>query len=190
MPDPTDFIELSDFWTSISRRDDYPPGFGKWMLATEDPQRLYQILREKIIAGALKETGSLKTKSEPPGDGKPGAVYIYTAPYNDQERVLKVADELRQLNGAHNFRLTGPLLYKSDLHNTWAETIARPGDGYFELLKRNWLYRYEDGKLIVNAVIQSLHQALEDPPENADPEFLIIRSLLPGELFAGINNSD
>jgi hypothetical protein len=38
----------------------------------------------------------------------------------------------------------------------------------------------------VNAAIQALHQALENPPENADPEFLIIRSLLPEELFADV----
>ncbi len=78
-----------------------------------------------------------------------------------------------------------PLIFTSDLHNTWKETRSRPGDGYHELLHKNyWLYRYQDGKLIVNAVIQALHQALENPPENADPEFLIIRSLLPEEVFA------
>ena len=36
----------------------------------------------------------------------------------------------------------------------------------------------------MNAVIQALHQALEGPPENADKEFLIIRSTLLIELFA------
>jgi hypothetical protein len=60
-------------------------------------------------------------------------------------------------------------------------------DGYYELLhKNNWIYRYEKEVLVVNAAIQALHQALENPPENADPEFLIIRSLLPEELFADV----
>jgi len=39
--------------------------------------------------------------------------------------------------------------------------------------------------LVVNGVIQALHKAMEDPPENADTEFLIIRSMLPEEVFAG-----
>jgi hypothetical protein len=58
-------------------------------------------------------------------------------------------------------------------------------DGYYELLQeQNWIYRYEGGVLIVNDAIQALHQALEDPPENADPEFAIIRSMLPGVVFS------
>jgi hypothetical protein len=82
--------------------------------------------------------------------------------------------------------LVRPLIFTTDLHNTWKETLSRPGDGYFELLhKYNWIYKYQDGKLVVNAAIQALHQVMEEPPENADEEFLIIRSLLPGELFEG-----
>jgi len=30
--------------------------------------------------------------------------------------------------------------------------------------------------------------ALENPPENADAEFIIIRTMLPEELFAGFEN--
>ena len=61
----------------------------------------------------------------------------------------------------------------------------RTGDGYHELLKeKNWIYKYQDGDLVINAAIQALHQAMENPPENVDPEFLIIRSMLPEEVFA------
>jgi hypothetical protein len=82
--------------------------------------------------------------------------------------------------------LAGQLTFKTDLHNTWGETLSRPGEGYHELLKEKyWIYKYENGKLVVNAAIQALHKAMENPPENADPEFAIIRSTLPGELFAG-----
>ncbi|MCJ7735038.1 MAG: hypothetical protein MUP11_10870 [Anaerolineales bacterium] len=181
--DPSAFTELSDFWLSITRKDFPNRGFGKWMLFTEGPLQLYQLLRDQLLVGALRDAFSIKTKAEPPEDR--GAVYVHTAPYTDREKVLRLAEELLELDRVHQFQLTGPLLFKTDLHNTWAETISRPGDGYHELLKRNWLYRYEDGKLMVNAVIQALHQSLEDPPENADPAFLLIRSLLPRELFAG-----
>jgi hypothetical protein len=188
MPDTNQspFSELSDYWLSITRKD-YPfRGFGKWILSAEEPHRLYQILREMLLAGALPAAYSMKTKAEPAQGAKAGDVYIHTAPYTDQERVLQLAEELRELDGKHQFNLTGPLLFKTDLHNTWEFTISRPGDGYHELLQeQNWLYKYQDGKLIVNAAIQALHQALEDPPLNADQEFLIIRSLLPEELFAG-----
>lgn len=34
------------------------------------------------------------------------------------------------------------------------------------------------GALGVNAAIQALPQAMEEPPGNSDPEFAIIRSLL------------
>ena len=185
MPDPSDFSELSDFWLSITRVEHPSRGFGKWMLHTRDPHGLFQILRGELLSGSLEDASSIKTTAESAKGAKAGAVYLYCAPYTDQELVLRLADELRELDRKHQFQLTGPLLYKTDLHNTWAETLARPGDGYYELLKRNWLYRYQGGKLIVNPVIQALHQALEDPPDNADPEFLIIRSLLERELFAG-----
>ena len=39
--------------------------------------------------------------------------------------------------------------------------------------------------MVVNAAIEALHNALENPPEDIDQEFAIIRSLLPEELFAG-----
>jgi len=187
MPDTNQspFIELSDYWLSITRRE-YPiQGFGKWILPTEEPHRLYQILKEGLLAGALKDASSMKTKTEPPQGADAGAVYIHTAPYTDQEKLLRLAEELGELDGVHQFRLARPLIFTTDLHNTWKETLSRPGDGYYELLhKNNWLYRYQGGVLVVNAAILALHQALEDPPENADPEFLIIRSMLPDELFA------
>jgi len=159
-------------------------GYGKWMLHTGEPHRLYQILREELLDGKLENACSLKTLAEPPKGGKAGAVYLYSTPYTDQEKLLQLADEMRAMDGVLDFQLTGPLIFKTDLHNTWCETLSRPGDGYHELLKRNWLYKYHDGKLVVNAAIQALHQAMENPPENADPAFLIIRSMLPSEVFA------
>ncbi len=79
----------------------------------------------------------------------------------------------------------GPLLFKTDLHNTWWRNVSRPGDGYHELLEQqNWIYKYQGGKLVVNPVIAAIHRALEDPPADADQEFQIIRSMLPEELFA------
>ncbi len=179
------FIELEDYWLSITRQDFPKRGFGKWSLFTEQPQRLYRILEEVLKSGALKDAYSMKTRTEPGEGAKAGRVYVYSAPYTDQEKLLRLAEELRELDGIHQLGLVRPLIFTSDLHNTWKETLSRPGDGYHELLhKNNWLYRYQDDKLIVNAVIQALHQALENPPENADPEFLIIRSLLPEEVFA------
>ena len=135
-------------------------------------------------SGALADAYSMKTRTEPrEGVEK---VYVYTAPYPDQEKTFRLAKELQELGGSHNFQLVRPMIFTTDLHNTWKETLARPGDGYYELLKKNnWIYKYTDNKLVANAVIQALHQALEEPPENADPAFLLIRSLLPGELFAG-----
>ncbi len=180
------FSELSEYWLSVTRKDHYARGFGKWMLFTGEPHRLYQILREELLAGALREASSLKTKAKPPQGATAGEVYVFAGPYTDQESVLRVAEELREMNGVHQFRLVRPLTFKTDLHNTWCETLSRPGDGYYELLhEQNWLYKYQDGKLVINAVIQALHQVLEEPPENADPEFAIIRSMLPDELFAG-----
>ena len=189
MPDSNQspFSELSDYWLSITRKE-YPlRGFGKWMLFTEEPHRLYQILRELLLAGALPAAYSMKTKAEPlPQGAGTGDVYVHSAPYTDQELVLQLAEELRELDGVHGFQLVGPLTFKTDLHNTWGGTLSRPGDGYHELLhEKDWLYSYEGGVLVVNAAILALHQALEDPPENADPEFLIIRSMLSEELFAG-----
>ena len=177
------FIEKSDYWTSLTRRGDYPRGMGKWMLHTNQPHRLFRILKEELLAGKLLEAYSLKTKTEEPPER--GAVYLHTGPYTDRERVTHLAEELHKMNKDHDFQLTSPLIYKTDLHNTWCESLARPGDRYHTLLKRNWLYQYSDGKLITNAAIQALHRAMEDPPENADKEFLIIRSMLPVELFAG-----
>ena len=177
------FIELSDYWLSITRQDHPARGFGKWSLFSEEPHRLYRILEELLKSGALADVYSMKTRTEPRGGVE--KVYVYSAPYTDQEKLLRLAEELRELDGVHQFQLARPLIFTTDLHNTWKEKLARPGDGYYELLhKNNWIYRYEGGVLVVNAPIQALHQALENPPENADPEFLIIRSLLPEELFA------
>jgi len=93
---------------------------------------------------------------------------------------------LRALNEKFNFDLIGPLLFKTNLHNTWWRNVSAPRDGYHELLeKQNWIYEYQGGKLVVNAVIEALHRALEDPPKDVDQEFSIIRSMLPDELFAG-----
>jgi len=180
------FIELEDYWLSITRKD-YPfRGFGKWSLFSEEPHRLFRILEDLLKSGALGDAYSMKTKSEPAEGTKAGKVYLYSAPYTDQEKLLRLAEELHELDGVHQFQLVRPLIFTTDLHNTWKETLSRPGDGYFELLhKYNWIYKYQDGKLIVNAAIQALHQAMEDPPENVDTEFAIIRSMLPGELFAG-----
>jgi len=187
MPDTNSpFTELEDYWLSITRKN-YPfRGFGKWMLYTEEPHRLYRILENLIKSGALGDAYSIKTKTEPTEGAKAGEVYIHTASYTDQEKLLRLAEELRELDGVHQFRLVGPLLFKTDLHNTWCETLSLPGDDYHELLKKqNWIYKYENGKLVVNGVIQALHQAMENPPENADPEFAIIRTMLPEEVFAG-----
>lgn len=180
------FIELSDYWLSITRKD-YPfRGFGKWSLFSEEPHRLYRILEDLLKSRALGDAYSMKTRSESAEGAKAGKVYLYSAPYTDQEKLLRLAEELRELDGVHGFQLVRPLIFTTDLHNTWKETLSRPVDGYFELLhKYNWIYKYQDGKLVVNAAIQALHQAMEDPPENVDPEFAIIRSTLPGELFAG-----
>jgi hypothetical protein len=179
----SDFIEQADYWTSLTRQDSYPRGMGKWMLHTDEPHRLYRILQEQLLAGRLTEAYSIKTKTEAPLKG--GAVYLHTGPYTDQGRITRLAEELRGLDRVHEFRLTGLLLFKTDLHNTWCETLAHPEDRYYALLKRNWLYQFSAGTLVVNAAIQALHRAMEEPPENADKEFLIIRSMLPVEVFAG-----
>jgi len=180
------FIEKEEHWLSITRRGSDSRGTGKWMLHTAEPHRLYHILSRSLREGRLPSASGLKTKAKE--SPEKGAVYVYTGPYTDQDCVLNLAEEIRAIHDVHDLRLTGPLLYKTDLHNTWCETLARPGDKYYQLLKRNWLYRYKGGKLVVNAVIQALHRALENPPENADPEFLIIRSMLPDHLFASLNH--
>ena len=118
------FIELSDYWLSITQKEHPLRGYGKWMLPTKEPHRLYGILREAMKNGALVEAYSVKTKVEPPKDR--GAVYVHTAPYTDQDKITRVADELVKLDEAHKFQLTGPLLFKTDLHNTWFETRSQP----------------------------------------------------------------
>jgi len=183
MTSTSPFLEQTDYWTSITRRSEYPRGMGKWMLHTNDPLRLYGILRNEMLARKLEEAFSIKTKTEAPLER--GAVYTHTGPYTDQKQILRLAEELQALHGVHDFNLSGPLIFKTDLHNTWCESLARPGDRYHTLLKGNWLYKYSAGKLVVNAVIYALHRTLENPPENADKEFLVIRSMLPQELFAG-----
>jgi hypothetical protein len=157
---------------------------GKWSLFTREPHQLYKALKELMISGVLQEASSIKTKREPTREV--ARVYLHSSPYTDQDKILRLVDEIRALDASHDFQLERPLIYTTDLHNTWKETLARPGDGYHKFLKKhNWIYRYQGGKLMVQPVIQALHQALEDPPENADPEFLLIRSLLPEILFAG-----
>jgi hypothetical protein len=179
-----DFIELSEYWISITRKDYPSQGLGKWSLFTRQPQQLYQNLRELMISGALLDACSLKTKSEP--DREVARVYLYSGPYTDQEKLLRLAQEIRDLDQSHDFQLERPLIFTTDLHNTWKETLSRPGDGYHELIKKiNWIYKYQGGELIVQPAIQALHQALENPLPQADPEFLLIRSLLPENMFAG-----
>jgi hypothetical protein len=177
------FIELSDHWLSITRKEHPLRGYGKWSLFTNDPHNLYGKLADLLKSGALSNAYSMKTRAD--HHGKQGKVYVYCAPYTDQKKILRLAQEICELDAIHQVHLNHPLIFTTDLHNTWKETLSRPGDGYHELLHQyNWIYRYEDGKLMVNAVIQALHQALENPPENADAEFLIIRSMLPEEVFA------
>lgn len=183
MSEKSEFIEHKDTWLSCSRRGVDPRGAGKWMLHTDQPHELYALLKEQLLAGKLQEAFSIKTRTEIPASG--GSVYLHTGPYTDRSKLLRLAEELREINDSTPLGLKPPLVFKTDLHNTWCETIARPGDGYYELLKRNWLYKYENGKLIIRAAILGLHQMLEDPPHNADPEFLIIRSMLPEHMFAG-----
>ncbi len=177
-------METSGTWLSINRRDVEICGLGKWMLHTGEPHQLYRRLKEQLLAGKLPDAAGIKTLAQQPTEG--GAVYLHSGPYTDQAKLLRVAERLRQIHKNTPLGLDRPLIYKTDLHNTWYETLARPGDGYYELLKRNWLYKYAEGKLIVRAAILALHQMLEDPPENADPEFLLIRSLLPEHMFAGV----
>jgi len=183
MTDQMEFIEKKDTWLSCSRRGVDPRGAGKWMLHTEQPHELYNQLREQLLAGKLLDAFSIKTRTDLPASG--GSVYMHSGPYTNQAKLLRLAEELREINDSTPLGLKPPLVFKTDLHNTWCETLARPGDGYYELLKRNWLYKYDNGKLIVRAAILGLHLILEDPPENSDPEFLIVRSLLPEHMFAG-----
>ncbi len=187
MSKPSPFIELNDYWLSITREDFPLQGFGKWMLYTDEPHQLFKILRDELLDGGFPDAFSIKTRSEPK-KGAVGEVYLFTAPYTDREKVLRVAEQLGKLNQKYNFDLMGPLLFKTDLHNTWWRNVSAPGDGYHELLEQqNWLYKYQGGKMVVNPAIEALHRALENPPEDTDQEFQIIRSLLPEELFAGEN---
>ena len=185
-PDRDRFIQREDYWISITRRDYQTRGLGKWMLHTEDPHGLYGILKETFLSGGLRDASSIKTKARPRRGV--GSVYVFSGPYTDRAKLLRLVEELRNLNEGTPLHLREPLVFKTDLHNTWCEALARPGDGYYELLKRNWLYRYKDGKLVVRAAILALHRALEDPPPDADPEFMIIRSMLPENMFAGIEH--
>lgn len=185
MTKPSPFIEMNDYWLSITREDFPLQGFGKWMLYTDEPHQLFNILRDELLDGGFPDAFSIKTLSEPKKGGV-GEVYVFTAPYTDREKVLRVAEQLRVLNEKYNFDLMGPLLFKTDLHNTWWRNVSAPGDGYHELLeKQNWIYKYKGGKLMVNPVIAALHSVLESPPVDTDQEFLIIKSMLPEELFAG-----
>lgn len=185
MPKPSPFIEQNNFWLSITREDFPLQGFGKWMLYTDEPHQLFKILKDELLDGAFPDAFSIKTKSEPKKESL-GEVYLYTAPYTDREKVLRVAEQLGVLNVKYNFDLMAPLIFKTDLHNTWWRNVSAPGDGYHELLEnQNWIYKYQGGKMVVNAVIEALHRALEDPPKEIDQEFQIIRSMLPEELFAG-----
>ena len=187
MSKPSPFIELNDYWLSITREDFPLQGFGKWMLYTDEPHQLFKILRDELLDGGFPDAFSIKTRSEPK-KGAVGEVYLFTAPYTDREKVLRVAEQLGKLNQKYNFDLMGPLLFKTDLHNTWWRNVSAPGDGYHELLEQqNWLYKYQGGKMVVSPAIEALHRALENPPEDTDQEFQIIRSLLPEELFAGEN---
>jgi hypothetical protein len=178
------FIELSDFWLSVTRRDFDARGPGLWKLHTRQPQWVFQQLRMVLISGELAEVASIKVPHQPMG--QVDKVYVNTAPYTDLEMVTRLAEELLVLHQRYDFQLTRPLHLITELHNTWLELYSRPGDSYHALLKyQNWIYKYQDGELEINAPIQALHQALEDPPEKADPELLRVRSLLPRELFAG-----
>jgi hypothetical protein len=188
MAESDEFIELAYYWLSITRRDHPVRGLGKWMLHTEEPHHLYNILKKEFKSEGLKDACSIKTKAQPsPGRG---SVYVFSGPYTDRAKLLRLVEDLRELNEYSPLHLKEPLIFKTDLHNTWCEALSRPGDGYHELLKRNWLYRYQDGKLVVKAAILALHRALENPPENADPEFLLIRSLLPKNMFVGSGSPD
>ena len=182
MNSPALFHDTGSAWLAVSRPEVAARGIGKWMLRTNEPHRLFDLLKEAFQNGSLPSALGLKTKKQAPPAR--GSVYAYTGPYTDQDLVLQLAEELRAVDTEHDLRLKPPLTFKSDLHNTWCETLARPGDGYYELLKKNWIYKYQQGTLIINPPIQALHRALERPPENADPAFLLIRSLLPEILFA------
>ena len=180
----SDYLELSDYWRSITRRPFLACGNGKWKIYTKDAHQVYKILREVYIASGLKDVTSIKVRDEL--EEGIDNVYVYTAPYTDLNKVSQLAEELLKLHWEHNFRMDRPLHFKTDLHTNWQKSISASGDGYHELLsKKNWIYKYVDGKLEINAIIDSLHQAMEDPPENADKEFAVIRSMLPREVFAG-----
>jgi len=49
---------------------------------------------------------------------------------------------------------------------------------------QNWINRYLFIKLVNKTAILVLIQALDNPPQNADPELNIHQSLLSNEVFA------
>jgi hypothetical protein len=49
---------------------------------------------------------------------------------------------------------------------------------------QNWINKYLFKKLVNKTAILVLLQAMDNPPQNADPELNIHRSLLPNEVFA------
>jgi len=113
------FIELSDYWLSLTRQDFPRRGFGKWSLFTEQPLRLYRILEEVLKSGALKDAYSMKTRTEPGEGSKVGKVYLHSAPYTDQEKLLRLADELWELDGAHQFQLVRALIERGISRSKW-----------------------------------------------------------------------
>ena len=96
MASPTSFIELNDYWLSITREDFALRGFGKWMLSTDEPHQLFQILKGEMQDGGLPDVFSVKTLEEPK-EKKLGEVYLFTAPYTDRKKVTRVASELKGL---------------------------------------------------------------------------------------------
>ena len=52
------FIELSDYWLSITREDFADRGYGKWILYTEEPHHLFSILKEEFKKGGLGLSGN------------------------------------------------------------------------------------------------------------------------------------
>ena len=186
MPDSekSPFIELSNTCHSITRDGVSTPGRGKWKLHTRTPHQVFEQLRETILSSDITDVISIKVPSAPAlGVDK---VLVTTGPYTDMDKVTRVAEELIKLHQKHDFQLTRSLHFETDLQTTWFEEHSQPGDHYHGLLKHNnWIYKYSDGQLEINHEIQALHQTLEEPTENTDPELLRVRSLLAEELFPG-----
>ena len=59
------FIELSDYWLSITREDYALRGYGKWILYTDTPHKLFGFLKEEMFKGGLADAFSIKTLAEP-----------------------------------------------------------------------------------------------------------------------------